>query len=84
MQKDADNLSADRDFNNYRIANIHLRSSPKWSLFGHMLSTEYLFPLQDDSLQRLQQPDVQSVLDSTCTENDLPLDSLGEVPDDYA
>ena len=80
MQEDTETVSVDQNFNNYRIANIHLRCSPKWSLFGHMLSTQFLLPQQDDSLQQLQDPDVQSVLDSTCTENDLPPGSLGRVP----
>jgi len=72
MQEDAGDLSADQDFNNYRIANVYLRRSPMWSLSGHMLSTDFLFPLQDDSFQQLRCPDVQSVLHSTCKENDLP------------
>ena len=45
-----------------------------------MLSTQFLFPQQDDSLQQLSNSNVQNVLDKACTENGLPPGTLGRVP----
>lgn len=80
MQEDDDPCPfPNQDFNDYRIANIHCVSSPKWDLCGHMLSNSFLFPEHDGSLKQLKHPDVKKILDDACSSNDLDPDTLGSV-----
>ena len=81
MQNDQDELEACQDFRKYRIAQVRFPNSKPWKLTGYMFSTRFLFPApeQDDSLRQLSRPDVQSILDQACTQNNVPLGTLGTV-----
>ena len=70
-----------QDFGKYRIAQIRIPNDKKWKLFGHMSSSEFMFPPKrfDDSLKRLSGPVVEELLNSVCEEFNMPHRSLGQI-----
>ena len=70
-----------QDFNRYRIAQIRIPIEKKWSLYGHMYSSAFMFPPHDldDSLKRLSASSVQDILNDACNEFKLDSGSLGRI-----
>ena len=71
----------EQDFNHYRIAQVCFPNSQRWALCGQMFSARFLFPApeQDDSVQQLNRPEVQNILEQACTSNGLDPGTLGRI-----